>query len=67
MAERGNTLSSLPPLAGEVGRRSDSEGGREEEFFSGNAPSPFLPRQRGREHGAAALIFDPDAVKDCAA
>jgi hypothetical protein len=66
MAERGDTLASPPPLAGEVGRRSDSEGGREGEFFFGNAPSPSLPRKRGREHGAAAPIFDPNAVMDYA-
>jgi len=69
-------LSSPPPLAGEslpsgydprVGRRSDSEGGREGEFLPKAAPSPSLPRKPRREHIAAPLVSDKNVCVDCAA
>ena len=71
-------LSSPPPLAGEVGRPTgprearpddrlrDSEGGREGEFLSKAAPSPSLPRKRGREHIAAPLVSDKNVCVDYA-
>jgi error-prone DNA polymerase len=54
--------SSLPPpLAGEVARRSVSEGGREGESFARTAPTPTLPRKRGREKQAAPA--KPDLIE----
>ncbi len=44
------SFSSPPPLAGEVGERSEPGGGSSASTEPAPAPSPTLPRKRGREH-----------------
>jgi 5-oxoprolinase (ATP-hydrolysing) len=43
------SLSSPPPLAGEVGSRSDPGGGKATRAAQASAPTLTLPRKRGRE------------------
>lgn len=62
MNDRG--LHSPPPLAGEVGSRSDPGGGFRRRPL---APTPTLPRQRGRENGRHVLCAIAAAISVIAA
>ncbi|MDB5600620.1 MAG: 5-oxoprolinase [Xanthobacteraceae bacterium] len=56
-------LSSPLPLAGEVGERSEPGGGKAASTEQTSAPSPPLPRERGREQAAATGESSNEAIR----